>query len=151
MTFKQKIFKFLYGSLGLKNFGAELLGDMKKGSPEWMEFARSLLENNDYPTRKVVLKALTNKNFMAKSKRRDELINLLLEFLSNRHSIADEKKAALKFIDQNLNLFPKDDDYFRGKVMALQRETDMEISSAVEAMLPKIGINLDDRELYRRN
>lgn len=149
MSFKQKIFKTLYG-MGLKNFGSELLSDMKKGSPAWVEFAQSLLESNDYPTRKIALKQLMSKSMLGRHRSKDQLLTLLLEFLSNTHSIADEKKAVLKFIDKNLDILPKEEDFFRGRVLALQRETDVEISSLVEALMPKMGINMDDRSLYRR-
>ena len=43
LTFKQKVMKTLYG-LGLKNFGPELLNDLKRGSPEWFEVVDGLLE-----------------------------------------------------------------------------------------------------------
>ena len=75
---------------------------------------------------------------------------MLFEFLSSKNSLGDERRAALKFVEQNLRLFPTDDDAFRSRIMALQRERDPQLAAAAEALLPKIGVNLDDRDMYRR-
>lgn len=150
LTFKLKIMKSLYG-MGMKGMGDTLLTELRRGGPEWMGFVQALIEGEDYPRRKTALKQLTTKGVIEKSKQKAQLLNMLLEFLSSKKAISEEKKAALKFVEQNLGLFPADDDGFRGKILQLQRETDVALSSAASALLPKLGINMDDRELYRRN
>jgi len=150
MTFKLKIMKTLYG-LGLKGMGDTLLAELRRGGPEWIAFVQELIQGEDYPRRKAALKQLTAKGFVEKSKQKAQLINMLLEFLSSKKALGEEKKTTLKFVEQNLPLFPADDDGFRGRILSLQRETDVALSQAAGALLPKLGINMDDRELYRRN
>ena len=61
LTFKQKIMKTLYG-LGLKNFGPELLSELKRGSAAWFGIAEGLLDSNDLESRKKVVQQLCNRN-----------------------------------------------------------------------------------------
>ena len=147
LPFKLKVFKSLYG-MGLKNFGAMLLAELRKGGPEWMLFVQQLLAGSDYPTRKIALQQLTGRGFLEKHKEKARLMAMLLEFLGK--GLGDEKRMVLKFIEQNLSLFPKDDDAFRARVLACQREKDPQLSALADSLLPKIGINMDDRDLYRR-
>jgi hypothetical protein len=147
LPFKLKLFKSLYG-VGLKGFGATLLTELKKGGPAWVAFVQQLLEGSDYATRKIAVQQLTGKGFLEKHPQRAQLQMMLLQFLAK--GLGDEKRMALKFIDQNLRLFPTDDDNFRSKILALQREKDPQLSALADSLLPKIGINLDDRNLYRR-
>ena len=150
LSFKLKIAKTLYG-MGFKGQGETLLAELKKGGPEWQNFVNELLSGEDYPRRKMALKQLTGRNLIARSKYKDQLIAMLLEFLTSKNAIADEKVVALKFVEKNLEMLPTEDDGFRGKIMALQRETDPKLSQLAGALLPKIGVDLDDREIYRRH
>ena len=108
--------------------------ELKKGGPEWMVFVQTLLEGNDAAARKVALQQLTARGFIEKSREKSRLIDIILKFLQKGSS--DEKRAALKFVSDNLALFPKDDDTFRSKILALQRERDMQLSNAATALLP---------------
>ena len=92
---------------------------------------------------------LLRKGFIEKSRDREKFLSMLYTILQK--GLGDEKRVALKFVEQNLSLFPKDDDTFRSKVMALQRDKDPQLAAAAEALLPKLGINMNDRELYRRS
>jgi hypothetical protein len=148
LTFKQKMLKTLYG-MGMKNFGPSLLGELKKGGLEWQSFVHQLLEGNDYPTRKIVVKQLTSRAFVERSPQKAKLIALMMDFLGK--GLGDEKREIVKFIDQNLQLFPREDDGLRSKIMALQREKDIQLSAAADALLPKLGVNMDDPEMYRRH
>ncbi len=148
LPFKLKLFKSLYG-MGLKNFGPTLLTELKQGGPEWTLFVQNLLEGSDFATRKVALQQIMKKGFIEKSKDRQRYLQMLYTVLQK--GLSDEKRTTLKFVEQNLSLFPKDDDAFRSKVMALQRDKDPQLASAAEALLPKLGINMNDRELYRRS
>lgn len=148
LTFKHKVLKSLYG-MGLKNFGPTLISELRKGGPEWQAFVQTLLDGNDFASRKIALQQLCSKSFLERHKQKEMLIHLLLEFLAK--GLGEEKKQALKFIEQNLAMFPTDDDTFRAKILALQREKDPGLSSMAQALLPKIGVDMDDRELYRRS
>ena len=148
-NFKQKILKTLYG-IGLKNMGESLLVDLKKGSPPWIDFVQDLLQTTDYPRRKLALKQLTGRGFVERHKQRAQLTNMLLEFLDSKDSIGEEKITAIKFVDKNLQLFSTDDDLFQSKIMSLQRDTDPKLSHLAGELLPKIGVDMDDRDLHRR-
>jgi len=150
LSLKLKIAKTLYG-MGFKGQGETLLTELKKGGPEWQNFVNELLSGDDYPRRKLALKQLTGRNVIARSKYKDQLIAMLLEFLTSKGATGEEKKVALKYVDKNIEVFPIDDDVFKGKIMALQRETDPQLSSLAAALLPKIGVDLDDREMFRRH
>ena len=147
LTFKLKVLKGLYG-MGLKNFGPTLLTELKKGGPEWTLFVQTLLQGEDWASRKVALQQLTSKGFLEKNKDRERYLQMIYAILQK--GLGEEKRVALKFVDQNLALFPREDDAFRSKILALQREKDPQLSAAADALLPKLGINMNDRELYRR-
>ena len=135
-TIIYKLKKFLYG-MGLKHFGPEVLADIERGSPDWIEFASGLIEANDLPTRKEMIRQLTAKGTLENSVHKRKLIDLLLEYLDRGHG--DEKRTVLRFIGANLKLFPADDDRFQAKIMALSRHKDPKLHGAAGKLMEAMG------------
>ena len=149
LTFKDKVFIFLYSKMGLKNFGPQLMAELPKASPAWFDLVDGLLGGEDFTTRKLLIQQLTSKGFIDRSKEKKRLLELVYSYMAK--GLNEEKKALLKFVSQNLALFPIQDDAFRSKVLSLTREKDVHLSAAANELLPKIGINMDDRENFRRH
>lgn len=138
--------KFLW-SLGVKGVAGELVRGLPRGGPEWMAVVEKLFAGIDTDARKLVLDQVLSKGFLERSPQRKRLVEILSDVLTNGYG--DERRRVLDFVGQNPQLFPVKEDHFLNRIFGLQRSGDPVLANAAEELLPKIGFQQPDREVYR--
>lgn len=133
--------------MGMFQFVPELLQNLPRGGPQWLEVVEKTFASKELEVRKVALDQILAKGFLDRSPARGKLVPLLVEVMVNGYG--DERRRLLAFVEQNLKLFPVNDDGFRAKVFALQRSGDHDLANAAEQLLPKLGFEQPNRDLFR--
>ena len=140
MSLGVKIKEFLYRK-GMKKYGPEILRSKARGSQEWLAFGLSLLNENDFSTRTTFLKQATTRGFFEKTRAKKKVQEVLFDYL--KRGLSDEKRVILTFIEQNIHLFSKEDDRFTAAIFGRQRDPDTVVANQAEAILKKIGFEMD--------
>lgn len=142
LTFKKVLWK-----LGSKGVAADLVRSLPRGGDEWMGVVEQLFASTDTDTRKIVLDQVLSKGFLERSPKRARLVEILSDVLTNGYG--DERRRVLDFVGKNPNLFPVKEDHFLNRIFGLQRSGDPVLANAAEELLPKIGFQQPDRDVYR--
>jgi hypothetical protein len=134
----QKISWFLYQK-GMGVAKPEFLLMVKFADPEWFKIAETMIKDNNLEGRDMVLQELLQTNVLRAHPKRQQIMQMLLRFLSK--GILDERRAIVKFVDENPEVFDKKDalrDQLLGALLTAQRDSDHTIANTAETAYAKV-------------
>jgi len=134
----QRISWFLYQK-GMGVAKPEFLLMVKFADPQWFQIAETMIKDNNLEGRDMVLQELLQTNVLTSHPKRPQVMQMLMRFLSK--GILDERRAIVKFVDENPEVFAKKDsfrDQMLGALMTAQRDSDHMIANTAETAYAKV-------------
>jgi len=135
-SFMQKISWFLYQK-GMGIARPEFLFMTKFGDAKWFEIAEVLMKDNHLEGRSLILDQLLKMTTFRPNPKRPQYIRMLAHFMSK--GILDERRRAVKFVDDNCSLFSPQDEMVRGHLITAMRDKDTVTANTAESALEKLG------------
>jgi len=132
----QKVSWFLYQK-GIGIARPEFLFITKFGDAKWFEIAEVLIKDNHQEGRALVLDQLLQMSTFRPNPKRPQYIRMLAQFISK--GILDERRRAVKYIDDNSNLFSPQDEIIRGHLITAMRDKDTVTANTAELAIEKLG------------
>ncbi len=132
----QKISWFLYQK-GMGIARPEFLFMTKFGDAKWFEIAEVLMKDNNLEGRTLILDQLLKMNNFRPNPKRPQYLRLLSQFMSK--GILDERRRAVKYVDDNSNQFSKQDEVIRGYLITAMRDKDTVTANTAESAIEKLG------------
>ena len=144
LSVKDKILMALYHQ-GVKGLREQLVAGLPRRTVEWAKLAREVLTDWESEQRAMVIRQLVSPGFVEHHPCGEELVAALQELISD--GSGDERRLVVRFVSDNLRLFPVRSDTFQLKVMALTSSPDPLMAVAADDLLEKLGIDLRDPAL----
>lgn len=136
LSFLQKISWFLYQK-GMGIARPEFLFMTKFGDAKWFEIAEILMKDKNLEGRNLILDQLLKMNNFRPNPKRAQYIRLLSQFISK--GMLDERRRAVKYVDDNSNQFTPQDEVIRGHLITAMRDRDTVTANTAESAIEKLG------------
>jgi len=132
----QNISWFLYQK-GMGIARPEFLFMTKFGDAKWFQIAEVLMKDNHLEGRSLILDQLLQMSNFRPNQKRPQYLRMLAQFMSK--GMLDERRRAVKYIDDSSALFSHQDDIIRGPLITAMRDKDTITAMTAESAIEKLG------------